>query len=79
MVLYKCWVTFIIYGLLNGLVLLPVALSLIGPLDAHKVKDKAIDKQLKTDIEIPDKETSEGLGELSATAKIANMVGRDSC
>ena len=31
-VLFKCWVTFIVFGLLNGLVLLPVLLSLIGPL-----------------------------------------------
>ena len=44
-VLYKCWVTFISFGLLNGLVLLPVMLSLIGPLyaDDRRAVVKSLD------------------------------------
>ena len=30
---YKCWVCIICFGVLNGLVLLPVVLSFIGPVD----------------------------------------------
>ena len=30
--LYKCWIFIISFGLLNGLILLPVTLSLIGPI-----------------------------------------------
>ena len=32
-VFYKCWLFIVSFGFLNGMILLPVLLSLIGPLD----------------------------------------------
>ena len=32
-VFFKCWTCLITFGFLNGIILLPVLLSLVGPLD----------------------------------------------
>ena len=40
MMLYKIWVSIIGFGLLNGIILLPVILSFLGPIDYRDPDNK---------------------------------------
>ena len=35
-IFFKCWFLILVFGMLNGLVLMPVILSIVGPLEAHE-------------------------------------------
>ena len=39
-VFFKSWTILITTGLLNGIVLLPILLSIVGPVDDHKIEEE---------------------------------------
>ena len=45
-VFFKTWVCILVFGLLNGMVLLPVILSIVGPVNGEEKKD--VDEERKT-------------------------------
>jgi hypothetical protein len=47
---YKCWVCIIVFGLLNGLVLLPVILSFVGPVDFKIKEEETTSNELKSEL-----------------------------
>ena len=40
-VFFRLWASILLYGMINGLVLLPVILSIIGPLNSESTEDSS--------------------------------------
>ena len=46
-VFFKTWCCILFFGMLNGIILLPILLSMIGPIDSHDSEKKETDKELE--------------------------------
>ena len=49
-VFFKCWVILVTFGFLNGFVLLPVLLSLIGPLESFNDESGLIEAKANGEV-----------------------------
>lgn len=70
-VFFKMWFGIILFGVANGFILLPVLLSLCGPLNENKKSEPAADQQ-NNDIELKKVEEPPMSQEVEGGSNVAN-------